>query len=122
MSNPEKAIENLKLLKQKGFTIALDDFGTGYSSLAYLQKLPIDYVKIDISFIRHILVSPNDKVMVKTIIDMAHNLGLQVIAEGVEEEGQIQLLEQLGCDIVQGFFFGRPMPEHDLLRLLDHGP
>lgn len=122
MSNPDKAIENLKQLKKIGVTIALDDFGTGYSSLAYLQKLPIDYVKIDISFIRHILVSPNDKVMVKTIIDMAHNLGLHVIAEGVEEEAQIRLLEKLGCDIVQGFFFGRPMPEQDLLRLLDHEP
>jgi len=121
MSNPEKAIENLKQLKQIGFIIALDDFGTGYSSLAYLQKLPIDYVKIDISFIRHILVSPNDKIMVKTIIDMAHNLGLQVIAEGVEEKGQAVLLEQLGCDIVQGFLFGHPMPETDFLRLLDHG-
>ena len=121
MSNPEKAIENLNKLKQIGFIIALDDFGTGYSSLAYLQKLPIDYVKIDISFIRHILVSPNDKVMVKTIIDMAHNLGLQVIAEGVEEEGQAELLEQLGCDVVQGFLFGHPMPEKDFLRLIDHG-
>ena len=121
MLNPKKAIENLTQLKQKGFSISLDDFGTGYSSLAYLQKLPIDYVKIDISFIRHILVSPNDKIMVKTIIDMAHNLGLQVIAEGVEEEGQIKLLEQLGCDIVQGFLFGHPMPEKDFLRLIDHG-
>nr|WP_320192176.1 EAL domain-containing protein [uncultured Desulfobacter sp.] len=119
MSNPEKAIENLKQLKQIGFTIALDDFGTGYSSLAYLQRLPIDYVKIDISFIRQILVSPNDAVMVKTIIDMAHNLGLQVVAEGVEEEEQTKLLEKLGCDIVQGFLFGRPMPEQQLLQLLN---
>jgi EAL domain-containing protein (putative c-di-GMP-specific phosphodiesterase class I) len=87
--------------------------------LAYLQKLPIDFIKIDISFIRDILVSPNDQVMVKTIIDMAHNLGLQVIAEGIEEEGQTNLLEKLGCDIVQGFLFGHPMPEQDLLRLLD---
>jgi len=122
MSNPEKAIENLKQLKQMGFTIALDDFGTGYSSLAYLQKLPIDYVKIDISFIRQILVSPNDAVMVRTIIDMAHNLGLQVIAEGVEEENQTRLLEKLGCDIVQGFLFGRPMPEQHFLRLFDQNP
>ncbi|WP_320045300.1 EAL domain-containing protein [uncultured Desulfobacter sp.] len=119
MSNPEKAIENLKQLKQLGFTISLDDFGTGYSSLAYLQRLPIDYVKIDISFIRQILVSPNDAVMVKTIIDMAHNLGLQVVAEGVEEEEQTKLLERLGCDIVQGFLFGRPMPEQQLLQLLN---
>ncbi|WP_321491982.1 EAL domain-containing protein [uncultured Desulfobacter sp.] len=117
MSNPEKAVENLQRLKQMGFAIALDDFGTGYSSLAYLQKLPIDYVKIDISFIRQILVSPNDAVMVKTIIDMAHNLGLKVIAEGVEEDGQARLLEELGCDVVQGFLFGRPMPEEQFLRL-----
>jgi len=119
MSNPEKAAENLSRLKQIGFTIALDDFGTGYSSLAYLQKLPIDYVKIDISFIRQILVSTNDAVMVKTIIDMAHNLGLQVIAEGVEEEAQTRLLEKLGCDIVQGFLFGRPMPEQQFIGLFD---
>ncbi|MCG8552085.1 MAG: bifunctional diguanylate cyclase/phosphodiesterase, partial [Desulfobacterales bacterium] len=119
MSNPEKAIENLKKLKQIGFTIALDDFGTGYSSLAYLQRLPIDYVKIDISFIRQILISPNDAIMVKTIIDMAHNLGLQVIAEGVEEEAQTKLLEKLGCDFVQGYLFGSPMPEQHFLRLFD---
>ena len=119
MSNPEKAIENLERLKQMGFTIALDDFGTGYSSLAYLQKLPIDYVKIDISFIRQIQVSPNDVVMVKTIIAMAHNLGLKVIAEGVEQEGQAELLADLGCDVVQGFLFGRPMPEKQFLRLFD---
>lgn len=122
MSNPEKATENLERLKQMGFTIALDDFGTGYSSLAYLQKLPIDCVKIDISFIRQILVSPNDAGMVKTIIDMAHNLGLQVIAEGVEEEGQATLLGELGCDIVQGFLFGRPMPEQQFIRLFDDNP
>jgi len=120
MSNPEKAIENLRQLKQMGFTVALDDFGTGYSSLAYLQKLPIDCVKIDISFIRQILVSPNDAVMVKTIIDMAHNLGLQVIAEGVEEEEQTRLLEQFGCDMVQGFLFGRPMPEQQFIRSFEH--
>ena len=118
MSSPEKATENLARLKQMGFTIALDDFGTGYSSLAYLQKLPIDYIKIDISFIRQILVSHTDAVMVKTIIDMAHNLGLQAIAEGVEEEGQARLLEKLGCDIVQGFLFGRPMPEQQFIRLI----
>ncbi|WP_020588707.1 EAL domain-containing protein [Desulfobacter curvatus] len=122
MSNPEKAIENLQQLKQIGFTIALDDFGTGYSSLAYLQRLPIDYVKIDISFIRRILVSPNDTVMVKTIIDMAHNLGLQVVAEGVEEDDQTKLLEKLGCDIAQGYLFGRPMPEQQLLRLFNQTP
>ncbi len=116
MSNPETAVENLAQFKQMGFSIALDDFGTGYSSLAYLQKLPIDYVKIDLSFIRQILVSPHDAVMVKTIIDMAHNLGLQVIAEGVEVEEQAVLLEQLGCDIVQGFLFGRPMPEEQFLK------
>lgn len=119
MSNPEKAVENLKQLKQIGFTIALDDFGTGYSSLGYLQSLPIDYIKIDISFIRQILVSPNDAVMVKTIIDMAHNLGLQVVAEGVEKEEQAGLLKKFGCDIVQGFLFGRPMPEQHFLRLLN---
>jgi EAL domain-containing protein (putative c-di-GMP-specific phosphodiesterase class I) len=122
MSNPEKAAENLSRLKQMGFTIALDDFGTGYSSLACLQKLPIDYVKIDLSFIRQILVSTNDAVMVKTIIDMAHNLGLQVIAEGVEEEAQTRLLEKWGCDIVQGFLFGRPMPEQQFIGLFNDNP
>ncbi|WP_321491304.1 EAL domain-containing protein [uncultured Desulfobacter sp.] len=119
MSSPEKAAQNLERLKQMGFTIALDDFGTGYSSLAYLQKLPIDYVKIDISFIRQILISPNDAIMVKTIIDMAHNLGLKVIAEGVEEDGQATLLGKLKCDIVQGYFFGRPMPEHKFIKLFE---
>lgn len=119
MANPEKAIQNLEQLKQMGLSIALDDFGTGYSSLAYLQKLPIDYIKIDISFIKRILTNPYDAVMVKTIIDMAHNLGLEVVAEGVEEQEQMERLEQFRCDIVQGYLMGRPMPEHEFIQLFD---
>ncbi len=121
MKSPEKAIQNLKELKNNGFKISLDDFGTGYSSLAYLQKLPIDQVKIDRSFIKNILCNPNDAVMVKSIISMAHNLGLSVVAEGVEDKGQLEFLKQLKCDTVQGYLFSRPVPASKFKKFLKKG-
>ena len=117
MSDPQTAIVNLEELKALGVHIALDDFGTGYSSLAYLQQLCIDQLKIDISFIRNLLTNPNDAVMVKTIISMAHNLGLKVIAEGVETSGQLDFLADLGCDVMQGYLFGRPVPSYEFEAL-----
>ena len=121
MSDPERAIRNLKKLKEAGIKISLDDFGTGYSSLNYLQRLPIDTMKIDISFIRDVLSNPNDAVIVKTIIAMAHNMNLKVIAEGVEDEHQLNFLEEHQCDIIQGYFFSPPVPAEKFEELLKTG-
>ncbi|MCS0661020.1 putative bifunctional diguanylate cyclase/phosphodiesterase [Massilia terrae] len=110
MDNVERAIATLATLKQAGFSIAIDDFGTGYSSLAYLKRLPADKLKIDISFVREMLTDRHDYTIVNTIIGMARNLGLKVIAEGVEQGPQAQLLSALGCDEAQGYHYGRPVP------------
>ena len=96
-----------------GIALSLDDFGTGYSSLSYLKQLPLDQVKIDQSFVRDMTTDASDAIMVKNIIDMAHNFGLNVIAEGVETEEQLNLLKKNGCKSYQGYLFSKPIPvEH----------
>ncbi|MFL6673848.1 MAG: EAL domain-containing protein [Massilia sp.] len=110
MANVERAIGVMATLKDAGFSIAIDDFGTGYSSLAYLKRLPADKLKIDISFVRDMLTDHHDYTIVTTIIGMARNLGLQVIAEGVEQAEQAEALLALGCEKAQGYHFGRPEP------------
>ncbi len=109
-----------KLLKFRdaGIQVALDDFGTGYSSLSYLKKFDIDYLKIDQSFVRDLETDVNDMAVSEAIIVMAHKLGLKVIAEGVETEGQRRLLAAAGCDYAQGFLFARPLPPEELEELL----
>ena len=102
-------------LKAIGVKLALDDFGTGYSSLTYLRQLPLDMLKIDRSFVRDIETNPSDRAIVQTILDFAQNLGLSVVAEGVETERQMLLLRQLGCRVYQGFLFARPMPLDDFV-------
>ncbi len=119
MINPKTAIQNLNELKKYGIKIAMDDFGTGYSSLAYLQKFPVDQLKIDLSFIKNVLSNPNDAMMVKAIISMAHNLGLKVIAEGVEDINQLEFLSALNCDAVQGYLFSRPVSVPEFTVLLE---
>jgi diguanylate cyclase (GGDEF)-like protein/PAS domain S-box-containing protein len=112
------AVNTLKELKNIGVQISIDDFGTGYSSLYYLKKFSVNQLKIDQSFIRDILLDSNDKDIVKTIISMAHNLGIKVIAEGVEEQEQLDFLKSQRCDEVQGYLFHRPLPEGEMDALL----
>ncbi len=118
-------IENLKnsrrtldILKQNGFHLSIDDFGTGYSSLSYLSSLPIDYIKIDISFIRKILYDKRTKAVVKTIISLSKDISMKTIAEGVETKEQLELLKTLGCDYVQGYLFSKPLPEDEFEKML----
>ncbi|DAB35184.1 MAG TPA: GGDEF domain-containing protein [Sulfurospirillum sp. UBA12182] len=109
MYHPEKSIEILDELHQKGFKISIDDFGTGYSSLSYLKKLPVDKLKIDRSFIKDLPQDSEDSAITKTIITLAKNLNLEVIAEGVETQAQDLFLKENGCDSVQGYFYAKPM-------------
>ena len=110
LENIEETISTMNALKSIGVQLSLDDFGTGYSSLQYLKKLPLDQIKIDQSFVRDIVADSSDKAIVRTIIAMAHSLNLDVIAEGVETEAQLQLLRDKGCKQYQGYLFGKPMP------------
>ena len=106
-------VATMNSLREIGICFELDDFGTGYSSLQYLKKLPLSQLKIDQTFVRDIAVDSNDRTLVLTIITMAHSLGLQVIAEGVETEEQLEFLKSNGCDHYQGYLFGRPLPIHE---------
>lgn len=117
--NVEEAIETLTALKALGVSIAIDDFGTGYSSLAYLQQLPLDTLKIDQSFVRRMGEKGSSTTIVKAIIGLAHNLGLELIAEGVETQEQYDLLRQFGCQLGQGFLFSRPVPAEDFARIME---
>lgn len=101
--------ETLEAIRELGAAVSIDDFGTGYSSLSYLKRLPVNNLKIDISFIRHIAEDTDDATIVSTIISMAHHLGLKTIAEGVETGEQLKILRLLGCDMIQGFYFSRPV-------------
>jgi diguanylate cyclase (GGDEF)-like protein/PAS domain S-box-containing protein len=114
-------IATLRRLRAMGIQIAIDDFGTGYSSLSYLKRFPIDAVKIDRSFVRDLTVNPNDAAIATTIITMAHNLKLSVIAEGVETEEQLAFLDQQQCDEMQGFLFSKPKPAQELKNILAQG-
>lgn len=110
LNQPEIAIETLSRLRALGCTTAIDDFGTGYSSLSYLQRLPMDVLKIDRSFVLDMVDNSRSREIVRVMIEMAHGLGMSVVAEGVETTGALQILRQMGCDRAQGFLFGRAMP------------
>jgi diguanylate cyclase (GGDEF)-like protein/PAS domain S-box-containing protein len=113
----EKAIATMRALRQIGVTMSLDDFGTGYSSLSYLKKFPIDYLKIDQSFVRDLFVEQDADAIVLSIIGLAHHLRLKVVAEGVENEAQRDFLVRHGCDLLQGYLFSMPVAADELIAL-----
>ncbi|MEC5217604.1 diguanylate cyclase (GGDEF)-like protein/PAS domain S-box-containing protein [Actimicrobium sp. GrIS 1.19] len=119
VENVSDVIEKMSALKRHGVGFSLDDFGTGYSSLSYLKRLPLDELKIDRSFVRDILVDPNDAAIAKTVVALAHSLGLGVIAEGVESDGQKAFLMAHGCRMFQGYLFGRPVPIEAFVTMLE---
>ncbi len=121
MQNVEFATTILRSFKDKGIKIAIDDFGTGYSSFGYLSKLPLDCLKIDQSFIRKLETSKNDRIIVSAINAMAHSLGLGTVVEGVEEESQYEYLKNEGCDIIQGYYFSKPVDATTFEKLLENG-
>lgn len=114
----ENSTQKLTELSSQGIRLSLDDFGTGFSSLTYLRNLPVKTLKIDKSFIDRILEDRVQEGFIRSIIDMAHVLSLHVVAEGVETDAQLAKLEQIGCDVVQGYVFSRPVPREEAIRLL----
>jgi len=118
MANAAQAIGRLNALRQLGLRLAVDDFGTGYSSLSYLKRLPIDTIKIDKAFVRDITIDPDDATITRTIIAMAHSLKLNVVAEGVETNDQLQFLRDEGCEEMQGYWLARPLPPAEIADVL----
>ena len=118
MSDPRSALEILSELDEKGVMLSIDDFGTGYSSLAYLKKLPMDEIKIDRSFVMEMDKDKNDAVIVHSTIDLAHNMGLKVIAEGIETDQSWHALKALGCDMGQGYFMCKPVDADSFVEWL----
>jgi len=118
MANAEQTAATLQAIRALGVGLAIDDFGTGYSSLAYLKRLPITTLKIDKEFIGDLTRDADDEAITSTVITMAHSLGLTVVAEGVETEGQMQFLRNHGCDEIQGFWLARPMDAPQCLAFI----
>jgi len=119
MSNPVHAAELLSELDEMGIKLAVDDFGMGFSSLSYLKKLPVDELKIDKSFVIGMKDNASDEVIVHSTIELAHNLGLEVVAEGVEEKIVYEKLKKYSCDTAQGYYMSKPMPIDKLESWLD---
>ncbi|WP_448565500.1 EAL domain-containing protein [Thalassotalea ganghwensis] len=120
VTNLDRAIETMDAMKALGFTFAIDDFGTGYSSLAYLKRMPVDVIKIDKSFVFGMLENHADYQIIMSTIAMVKNLGLTVVAEGVESSAQLRSLTENQCDIIQGYYFSKPIPEVDIDSFIDN--
>ena len=113
----DQASASLRMLKALGVGISLDDFGTGYSSLSYVRRFPIDKIKIDRSFVKEVETDKSCRAIVKSVIDMCHNLKLACIVEGMETRDQVRMLRGLGCTTMQGYHFGKPMPAAQVRRV-----
>jgi len=116
MAEPARALQTVTALRALGLRIAIDDFGTGYSSLAYLKRLPVDELKIDRSFVRELCEEADDRAIVRSTVGLGHDLGLTIVAEGIEDAATWDLLEQIGCDIGQGYHIGRPVSATELIQ------
>lgn len=110
MGDPDRVLQTLNYFRSLGADVAIDDFGTGYSSLSYLKRMPVNEIKIDRSFVKDVCTNKDDAVIVRSTIDLAHNLGLEVVAEGVEDKDILSFLAELKCDLAQGYYFSRPLP------------
>ena len=121
MHGSDQFISELGELKAMGVKLAIDDFGTGYSSLGYLTSFPVDTIKVDLSFVQEMTKSPKHAKIVKTIIDLSHNLGFRALAEGVETPEQLELVRSFDCDEMQGFYFSKPITPERFSELIRSG-
>ncbi|NVJ97413.1 MAG: EAL domain-containing protein [Alphaproteobacteria bacterium] len=125
MNDMNRALEVLNMLSAMGLSLSIDDYGTGYSSLSYIKRLPVSEIKIDKSFVLNLAKSDEDNILVRSTIELGHNLGLSVTAEGVEDEESVEKLRQYGCDVLQGYHIARPLPVAELEAFLqesEYGP
>ena len=122
MHDPEEVVNSLLELSRFGIRLAIDDFGTGYSSLAYLKRFPVDTLKIDRAFIMDVSCDDDDMAIVEAVLGLGKHFNMKVVAEGVEDEDQLQILKTQGCDLAQGYFIGRPMPLGDYVEWLGSWP
>jgi EAL domain-containing protein (putative c-di-GMP-specific phosphodiesterase class I) len=121
ITDPDRALQVMSRLADIGVKLSIDDFGTGYSSLSHLKKMPVSEIKIDRSFVMDMMQNSNDAAIVQAVVSLAHNLGLEVVGEGVETREAADRLKELGCDSLQGFFFSKPVPPADLAALVGRG-
>jgi EAL domain-containing protein (putative c-di-GMP-specific phosphodiesterase class I) len=122
MDDPKRALEFIRHLKPMGVRFSIDDFGMGYSSLGNLKDYPVDEIKVDRAFVMNMVRNKGNAAIVRTVIDLAHNLGLQVVAEGVENKETYDRLVEMGCDAAQGYYMCRPAPSAELTRWLSESP
>jgi EAL domain-containing protein (putative c-di-GMP-specific phosphodiesterase class I) len=118
MTDPEKSYKILSSLHSMGVQLSIDDFGTGYSSLSYLKRMPVQKLKIDRSFVSDMTHDSDDAIIVRSTIDLAHNLGLETIAEGVEDEETLAVLQDMRCDMAQGYLISHSLPAQEFLDFL----